>query len=180
MALLSLGGQEYSRLHFVAGYLLTVAWFTIVLVLAQRVRKRRFVLVPLGAGRSMLALQGAAWHVADSPDTARARAMASLSIYAPKFPAHWQQFLTSCALAGIPVYHYKDIREAITGRLEIEHLSENMLGSHNPHDGYRKFKRIVDFVTAAVAIVVLAPCFWWWRRSFAWNTKGPALFRQAR
>ena len=97
-----------------------------------------------------------------------------------EIPSQWQQFLTSCALAGIPVYHYKHIREAITGRLEIDHLSENMLGSHNRHDGYRKFKRIVDFVTAAVAIVVLGPLLVAIAALIRLDTKGPALFRQAR
>jgi lipopolysaccharide/colanic/teichoic acid biosynthesis glycosyltransferase len=180
MALVSLGGLEYSRFPFVAGYLLTVAWFTVVLILAQRVRTRRFVLVPLGAGRSMLGLQGVTWHVADSPERLPGPCNGVVVDLHAEIPARWQQFLTSCALAGIPVYHYKHIREAITGRLEIDRLSENMLGSHNPHDGYRKFKRIVDFATAAVAIVVLGPLLLAVAALIRLDTKGPALFRQAR
>ena len=122
----------------------------------------------------MLALQGAAWHVADLPDRLPGPCNGVVVDLRAEIPAQWQQFLTSCALAGIPVYHYKHIREAITGRLEIEHLSENMLGSHNPHDGYRKFKRIVDFVTAAVAIVVLAPLLLAVAALVRLETDGPA------
>lgn len=180
MAIVSLLGLEYSRLPFVLGYGLTVAWFTIVLVLAQRVRTRRFVLVPLGAGRSMLGLQGATWHVAELPGRLPEPCNGVVVDLHAEIPPHWQQFLTSCALAGIPVYHYKHIREAITGRLEIDHLSENMLGSHNPHDGYRKFKRVVDFATASIAVVALGPLLLGVAALIRLDTKGPALFRQLR
>ena len=180
MAVFFLGRFEYSRFPFVGGYMLAVAWFTGVLILAQRVRKRRFVLVPVGETRSMLRLAGATWHVADSPETLPGSCNGVVADLRAEIPTHWQQFLTSCALAGIPVYHYKHIREAITGRLEIDHLSENVLGSHNPQNGYRKFKRIVDFVTAAIAIVVLGPFLLAVGVLIRLDTKGPALFRQAR
>ena len=180
MALLSLGGLDYSRIPFVAGYVLTVGWFTVVLILAQRVRKRHFVVVPLGAGRSMLGMPGATWHVADSPEKLPEPCNGVVVDLHAEIPAHWQQYLTTCALAGVPVYHYKHIHESITGRLEIDHLYENMLGSHNPHDGYRKFKRVVDFVTAAVALVALGPLLLVVAALIRMDTQGPALFRQAR
>jgi lipopolysaccharide/colanic/teichoic acid biosynthesis glycosyltransferase len=180
MAMFLLGRFEYSRFPFIAGYILTVAWFTGVLILAQRVRNRRFVLVPVGETRSMLRLPGATWHVADSPESLPGPCNGVVADLRAEIPGHWQQFLTSCALAGIPVYHYKDIREAITGRLEIEHLSENVLGSHNPNAGYRKFKRFVDFVTAAIAMVALGPFLLAVGLLIRLDTPGPALFRQAR
>lgn len=180
MALASLAGFEYSRAPFVLGYVLTVAWFTGVLIVAQRVRTRRFVLVPVGQSRSMLGLHGATWLVADSSDKLPGPCNGVVADLRAEIPAHWEQYLTSCALAGIPVYHYKHIREAITGRLEIDHLSENVLGSHNPHDGYRKFKRVVDFVTAAIAIVALGPLLLVVAALIRMDSKGPALFRQAR
>jgi lipopolysaccharide/colanic/teichoic acid biosynthesis glycosyltransferase len=180
MAVFFLGRFEYSRFPFVAGYALTIAWFTGVLILAQRVRKRRFVVVPVGDSRSMLKLPGATWHVADSSEILPGPCNGVVADLRAEIPAHWQQFLTSCALAGIPVYHYKHIREAITGRLEIDHISENVLGSHNPHNGYRKFKRIVDFVAAAVAVVLLGPLLVAVGLLIRLDSNGPALFRQAR
>ena len=114
MAVFSPGGFEYSRFPFVAGYMLTVAWFTVVLVLAQRVRKRRFVLVPFGeAARCWAARRDVACR--DSPESLPGPCNGVVVDLRAEIPAHWQQFLTSCALAGIPVYHYKHVREAITG-----------------------------------------------------------------
>jgi len=180
MAMLSLVGFEYARFPFVLGYGLTIAWFTGVLLVAQRVRTRRFVLVPVGESRSMLGLPGASWQVADSPDELPGPCNGVVADLRADIPDHWQHYLTSCALAGIPVYHYKQIRETITGRLEIDHLSENMLGAHNPQDAYRKFKRAVDFVAAAVAIFLLWPLFLVVAVAIRMDSKGSALFRQAR
>ena len=128
----------------------------------------------------MLGLQGATWHVADSSEKLPEPCNGVVVDLHAEIPAHWQQFLTSCALAGIPVYHYKHIREAITGRLKIDRFSENMLGSHNPHDGYRKVKRIVDFVTAAVAIVLLGPLLLVVAALIRLDSPGPVLYRQER
>ncbi len=180
MAVVSLTGLEYQRLPYLLGYVLTVAWFTGVLIAAQRVRTRRFVLVPVGNSRSMLGVHGATWQVAESSERLPGPCNGVVVDLRAEIPAHWQQYLAACALAGIPVYHYKHVREAITGRLEIDHLSENVLGSHNPHDGYRKFKRIVDFVTAALALVFLGPMLLIVAAMIRLDSKGPALFRQER
>ena len=59
-------------------------------------------------------------------------------------PGHWEQFLTSCVLAGVPVFHVTQAREMLSGRLDIRHLSENMLTSHDPHHAYLALKRIID------------------------------------
>ncbi|WP_204324624.1 hypothetical protein, partial [Stenotrophomonas maltophilia] len=50
--------------------------------------------------------------------------------------AEWNARIADFALSGTPVYHYKEVIEQITGRVEIEHLSENTLGSLNPSDLY--------------------------------------------
>ena len=48
----------------------------------------------------------------------------------------WERFLATCALKGLPVYHSKQVSESLTGRVEIEHLSENSLGSLLPSSIY--------------------------------------------
>ncbi|THD45501.1 MAG: polyprenyl glycosylphosphotransferase [Bradyrhizobium sp.] len=180
MAAFFLVGLEYSRTAVVASYLITIVWFTGVLIAARRARKRQFVLVPVGDTRSVLGLPGATWRVVDSPETLPTPCDAVVADLHAQIPARWQLFLTSCALAGIPVYHHKDVREAITGRLEIEHLSENMLLSHNPLDGYSTLKRAIDFVTAAIAAVLLGPFLIAVAILVRLDSKGPALFRQER
>ena len=52
----------------------------------------------------------------------------------------WEAFIARCALAGIPVFHSKQLEESLTGQVSIEHLSENTLGSLIPSSIYAKAK----------------------------------------
>nr|WP_246734069.1 sugar transferase [Oharaeibacter diazotrophicus] len=72
------------------------------------------------------------------------------------------------------------MRETLTGRLEIEHLHENILGAHDPHLGYLKIRRIFDVVTAATGLLVLAVPLLVLAAVIRWDSPGPALFTQAR
>ena len=51
-------------------------------------------------------------------------------------PDEWERFIAASALAGVPVFHVKQIYELLTGRVDIGHLSENTLGSLNPNEAY--------------------------------------------
>ena len=47
--------------------------------------------------------------------------------------------------------------EMLSGRLDIRHLSENMLTSHDPHHAYLALKRVIDTLAALAALLLLAP-----------------------
>jgi lipopolysaccharide/colanic/teichoic acid biosynthesis glycosyltransferase len=95
-------------------------------------------------------------------------------------PGHWEQFLTSCVLSGVPVFHVTHAREMLSGRLDIRHLSENMLTSHDPHHAYLALKRIIDTLAAIVALVVLGPLLLLVGLLVKLDSPGPALFTQQR
>lgn len=58
----------------------------------------------------------------------------------------WQQFIANKTLEGIPVYHHRNIRESLTGRVRINHMYENELGSLLPSDNYMIVKYCMDFL----------------------------------
>jgi lipopolysaccharide/colanic/teichoic acid biosynthesis glycosyltransferase len=68
----------------------------------------------------------------------------------------WGRFLADCALAGIPVYHSKQLAESLTGKVEIEHLSENTFGSLLPNMSYLKVKQVADILLALLALPAFA------------------------
>ena len=171
---------DYGRLQFLSGYVLALAWFVVVLALARRKRRRQFAVVPVGEALSIRGVKGASWKVIDVTEALPKRCSGVVVDLRADMPAHWEQFLTACVLAGVPVYHFKHVREALTGQLEIEHLSENMLGSHNPHNGYLKVKRVIDTIVAAIALVILAPFLALVGILIKLDSRGPALFTQAR
>jgi len=58
----------------------------------------------------------------------------------------WERLLAEAAISGKPVYHYKQVWEAETGKVQIEHLSENSFGALVPSLTYQKLKRAVDLM----------------------------------
>lgn len=65
----------------------------------------------------------------------------------------WQEFIAHKTLQGIPVYHHRHIRESLTGRVKINHMYENDLGSLLPCENYMLVKYCLDFLI----ILVLLP-----------------------
>ncbi|WP_240663684.1 sugar transferase [Sphingomonas sp. UV9] len=88
--------------------------------------------------------------------------------------------LAQAALAGIPVYHTKQLRESLTGRVQIEHLSENSFGSLLPALGYRGVKRTIDIVASIVLLPILMLPLIVVALLVRASSPGPILFRQRR
>ena len=88
--------------------------------------------------------------------------------------------LADSALAGVPVYHLKQLLESITGQLEIEHISENSLGSLAPNEGYGKLKQLGDYIAAIVLLPVLTPLLLLVALAIWLDSRGSILFRQQR
>lgn len=94
--------------------------------------------------------------------------------------AEWERLLAEAAIQGHPVYHYKQFWEALTGRVQIERLSENSFGALLPSLGYTKLKRLID-ITASIAVLpFLIPLFAIVALAIRLDTPGPVLFRQYR
>ena len=72
------------------------------------------------------------------------------------------------------------IGESLSGRVEIEHLSENTLGSLNPNHVYLKVKEFVDWIAAALALALLWPVLALIAVALKLDSRGPAFFIQER
>jgi lipopolysaccharide/colanic/teichoic acid biosynthesis glycosyltransferase len=92
----------------------------------------------------------------------------------------WERYIADRAIAGVPVFHVKQIQESVTGRVDIEHLSENNFGSLIPGLAYIKIKQWIDVAMAGLAAILLAPIFLIVAIVIKLDTPGPAFFRQRR
>jgi lipopolysaccharide/colanic/teichoic acid biosynthesis glycosyltransferase len=95
-------------------------------------------------------------------------------------PDEWERFLADRALNGTLVMHVKQMEESLTGRVAIEHLSENTLGSLIPGIVFAKFKRAGDFVTSLIALPLLVPFLAVVALLIRLDSPGPVFFRQRR
>jgi lipopolysaccharide/colanic/teichoic acid biosynthesis glycosyltransferase len=97
-----------------------------------------------------------------------------------EIPDHWERFLADRALAGMLIMHVKQMEESLTGRVAIEHLSENNLGSLIPGIVYAKVKRVGDMIVTVLLLPILVPFLLLIALAIRLDSKGPALFRQQR
>jgi lipopolysaccharide/colanic/teichoic acid biosynthesis glycosyltransferase len=100
--------------------------------------------------------------------------------FSAALPDEWEAFLADAALAGRIVYQVKQLSESLTGRVELEHLSENSFGSLLPARGYFHLKAVADFAFALLLVPLLFPLMVAVAVAIRIDSKGPVLFRQKR
>lgn len=172
---------DYSRFLLLAGFSLSCLWFLLVFLLLRRARSPLIGIVPFGEADSLLSVPGAQWAVLNQPRlSAAAPCEAIVADFRFDLPDEWDRFLADAALNGKPVYHVKQLRESLSGKVAIDHLSENSFGSLIPNSTYTDLKRLADLVTAAAALVVLAVPLAVCALAVRLDSPGPAFFTQTR
>jgi lipopolysaccharide/colanic/teichoic acid biosynthesis glycosyltransferase len=95
-------------------------------------------------------------------------------------PQEWEAFLAEAAVAGRIVYQVKQLSESLTGRVELEQLSENSFGSLVPARGYFYFKALADFLVALLLLPIALLIMGVIALCISVDSGGPVLFRQRR
>ncbi len=170
---------DYSRVQFLASFLLTSAFFYGMFFLIRRARPLELAIVPGGDAERLLSLRFVKWRMLASPQQA-AGSGGIVADLRSNLSDDWERFIADSVLRGRPVYNAKDVLESLSGRVHIEHLSENPFGSLAPNLIYASGKRHVDFVLAVAASLLLAPFLLLIALAIRIDSNGPALFRQQR
>jgi lipopolysaccharide/colanic/teichoic acid biosynthesis glycosyltransferase len=136
--------------------------------------------VPEGGYENILAVEGVTWCVLLSPqDDVSALHAITVDLRA-NISEEWERKLAQFALNNLPVYHSKHLLESLTGKVELEHLSENNFGSLSPLRAYMSVKHVFDALAALVGLVLLVPVFLAIAIVIRLDSPGPVLFRQMR
>jgi lipopolysaccharide/colanic/teichoic acid biosynthesis glycosyltransferase len=171
---------DYSRLQLLGGFLASISWFYFVMSIERHARRPLLLVVSGGDAASLLANDQVDTKLARMPDQIPAGITAVVADLRADHSDAWERFLAHCALNGIPVYHWKQVSESLTGRVAIEHLSENNLGSLVPPTAYMQFKRATDITLAIIALPVAAVVALAIALAIKLEDGGPVLFRQTR
>lgn len=92
----------------------------------------------------------------------------------------WERLLAQAALRGIPVFHVKQFREMLSGRVAVDHLWENTVVGVLPALVYPQLKRLIDLLASMLLLPVVLPIILVAGIAVKMETEGPALFRQQR
>jgi lipopolysaccharide/colanic/teichoic acid biosynthesis glycosyltransferase len=136
--------------------------------------------VPEGDYASLLQAPNISWRMLDGPgDQVDDLDAVSVDMWCD-LSDEWERELASLALRGIPVYHSKHLQESLTGKVQIEQLSENNFGTLTPLHAYMTIKMTVDWLVALVALVVLFPLLAAIAVIVKADSPGRMIFRQIR
>lgn len=171
---------DYSGAMLLVGYIASVSITFLLGYFGQRAAPQRMYYVPtgnIGIVRDAAQIDWVQLREPVVPDDPGVSIVADLrTTHSPE----WERMLANAAIAGIPVYHTKQLRESLTGRVQIEHLSENSFGSLLPALGYRGIKRTIDIVASLVLLPILIVPLLVVALAVKLSSPGPVLFRQRR
>jgi lipopolysaccharide/colanic/teichoic acid biosynthesis glycosyltransferase len=172
---------DYSRQQLIATFLATVTWFLFVQFVTRKRQVARLAVAPNTTDYPAVPHVGTVdWLHLTSPAIPGVRIGGVVADLRAEHAPDWERFLARCALAGLPVFDVKQISESLTGRVDIQHLSENTLSSTLHGLVYGRLKRAIDlvavvaalpFFTLAVAVASIA---------IRLESPGPIFFTQVR
>jgi lipopolysaccharide/colanic/teichoic acid biosynthesis glycosyltransferase len=171
----------YDRVALAGGFLLHVFWLYLLYIYAERRIRRRYAVVPFGSVDGLFKISQIDWLPLSRPRLHDARnCTAIVADFGADLPGEWSAFLADAALAGRVVYQVKQLSESLSGRVEIQHLSENSFGSLVPVRGYFYLKGLIDFVVAVALLPLFLPVMAVIAIAIRLDSEGTVLFRQKR
>lgn len=169
----------YDRIALALGFLLHVLWLYFLYVYAGE--RTRIAVVPHGEVERLLSIEGVDWLVLRRPSLRDARGCGAIvADFSSDLPDEWEAFLADAALAQRIVYQHKQLGESLTGRVELERLSDNSFGSLMPARGYFYLKGLIDFLAALILLPLSLPLMLIIAVAIRLDSSGPVLFRQKR
>lgn len=178
--LLLLSRQDYSRFHVLTSFIIAVAFYYIVFLIERNVKRLRLAAIAGGHIGELMENDAVDWIVWQSPDEIPHNYDGIVADLRSDIGAGWEAFLSRCALNGIPVYHSKQVQESLTGRVAIEHLSENTLGSLNPSSFYMQLKLVTDVAAAILLLPLVGTICLVSAVLIKLDSPGPVIFSQKR
>jgi len=171
---------DYSRFQVASSFMASTLWYLVLSLATRRLEPQRLAVVPGGDTKKLNSIDGVIWQRLSSPNAIVQRAAGVVVDLRQDLSEEWRRFISASVLSGIPVFHVKQVTESLTGRVEIEHLSENTLGSLNPDQAYIKLKQVIDWCCALMVAILLSPLFAAVALAIRLDSDGPILFRQRR
>lgn len=171
---------DYSRAYLVSSFVLAATTSYAIHFYLARTTTKPFYIVPFGKTAALTEIPNVVWIPLTEPRIPPGREVVIVADLRFDHDDAWERMLADAAIKGHPIYHTKQIRESLTGRVSIEHLSENSFGSLLPNLAYRKIKRGLDLILTLAMLPVLIVPMILVAIAIRLDSPGPAFFRQER
>ena len=171
----------YSVTFFCLSASILLAYLFFIDIINRKNESYVFAYIPVGRASSLpQQIPTVDWIRLDNPEvTAPVHAIVT-DLHSYDLTDEWERFIADQTLKGIPVYHHRNIRESITGRVRINHLYENDLGSLLPSENYIALKRFLEVALIILSLPITLPIMIITAILIKIESPGPVLFIQQR
>lgn len=170
---------EFSRLLFIISGLTAFVWFYFEYRLDNTYKRTKLAVINKGFAREILKLT----YIDPKPlstlelnGTRYDGIVADFNVLNPEE----ERFLTQCALNSIPIYNAKSIYESVSGRVRIDHMSENNIGALLPSPALERLKSIIDLTFILVTAPIVIPLCLFAAIAIRLESPGPVIYTQTR
>ena len=171
---------DYSRFFLLISFINAQIWFHFIVFVSDKVSNLSFDVVPFGNAKKLCDIPRVHWNILKSPTLNGQHTHGVAADLRADLSKEWEAFIAESAVNGVPVYHFKQLSEDLTGKVEIEHLSENNLGSLLPSFFYLRIKQSIDIAGAVLLLPLVLPLFGLIAIGIKRDSPGPVFFRQPR
>ncbi|MEL6209860.1 MAG: sugar transferase, partial [Pseudomonadota bacterium] len=173
---------DYSRYQFAASFAMVTTWFALIAIITPRLERWTIALVRSSQASRMIDISWIRWiSVTDPNQIPEETAIALAADFSdPTLSPEWEAALAREVLNGRTVLNAKPLHESLSGRVQMDHLSENTFGHLSPDNLYATAKQYIDIAIAAAALIFLSPALLVIGLMVRFDSPGPALFRQQR
>lgn len=168
-----------SHVLLVASAVTALIWFQFEHMLTRAYFRPKLAVIPGGFADEILDLQDSEARPLPRLDLEGRRydgVVADFQVITPD----QQRFLTACALDNVPVYNAKTVYESLTGRVKIDKMSENNIGSLLPSSGYETLKTLIDWGLVLISLPIVVPICLITAVLIRLESPGPVIYSQTR
>lgn len=170
---------DFSRLLLISSAFAALTWFYIELLVTIRYNRTKLAVINKGFASQLIPLTQVDARALTNLDLGSIRYDGVVADFR-EINSDDERFLTACILQGIPVYNAKNIYESITGRVRIDHMSENNIGALLPSLSLERLKTILDFFFVIVTSPFVLPLCLITAIAVRLESPGPIIYTQTR
>ena len=178
-AVLMITLRTFSLFHLVTSFTIGLVWYYFIALMRARLTFPRLAIVgPLPSDQELLATR-IEWVQLARPRLPR-NVLGIVFDKNRELSPEWDRLFSRAVLRNIPVYDLADLREMVTGRVQLQTRPAEVFGDLRPSQPYLRMKRFVDTAIAVPAFVVLLPFVAILAVLIRLDSPGSALFCQSR
>lgn len=170
---------DASRALLLGSGLLSMVWLHLEYVVTSRYRIVKLAVLPGGEADGLIGLPGLDARYILEFDLEGRRFDGVVADFSG-LDADAERFLTHCALERIAVYSARQVFESVTGRVKIDRMSENNIGSLLPSRQYEIVKAVFDYGIVLLSSVIVVPLCLLTALAIRLESPGKAIYKQTR